>query len=465
MNKLWRLFFILCVACLSHSFGGEAAACSCRFGGGAPCEEYWRADAVFSGRVVGSSQITVGEGEDKHPERLVRLTVESSFRGGVEGAETEVITGWGGGDCGYEFKMGGRYLVYAYRGEQDQKLYTSICSRTRQLSEAADDLTFIREVANSTDTTGSIFGRVVKRNYQWKEGEDVFKPIANAELVLEGQGKRVEMRSDAEGRFRFASLKPGPYKVRLKIPEGLTDESLDDESRRTVEGDASVTARGCDETAFYLESDTRVTGRVLDATGQPVPNLRLEMRPAPNNRNNYNSLRFAQTDAEGRFSFKTVPPGSYLLGFRIISSQSNEETLPFPRAYYPGVPTRELAGVVRVEEGEQLKGLEFRLPPRLTEVNLEGVVVWEDGRPAAGASVNVSLLEEGEMTTYRYVKADERGRFTFKAFDGATYRVSATAQTSAGQTAMAKWVDFQAAPDTKPLRLVVAPEAEKPKSP
>jgi hypothetical protein len=40
-------------------------ACSCRFGGGAPCEDYWRADAVFSGLAISSSQITVDRGSYK----------------------------------------------------------------------------------------------------------------------------------------------------------------------------------------------------------------------------------------------------------------------------------------------------------------------------------------------------------------------------------------------------------------
>ena len=37
-----------------------ASACSCTFGGAAPCQEYWRVDAVFAGTVVSSGKITVG---------------------------------------------------------------------------------------------------------------------------------------------------------------------------------------------------------------------------------------------------------------------------------------------------------------------------------------------------------------------------------------------------------------------
>ena len=44
----------------------------------------------------------------------VHFTVEEGFRGGgVAGSQIVVDTGLGGGDCGYPFVPGTRYLVYA----------------------------------------------------------------------------------------------------------------------------------------------------------------------------------------------------------------------------------------------------------------------------------------------------------------------------------------------------------------
>jgi len=42
-------------------------------------------------------------------------------------------------DCGYEFKVGESYLVYVER-QSGTNLLVGICSRTRKLSEATDDL-------------------------------------------------------------------------------------------------------------------------------------------------------------------------------------------------------------------------------------------------------------------------------------------------------------------------------------
>ena len=60
----------------------------------------------------------------------MRFVVAESFRG-LRSAEAEVVTGWGGGDCGYEFVKGETYLVYAFRGEKDKLLRTGICTRPR----------------------------------------------------------------------------------------------------------------------------------------------------------------------------------------------------------------------------------------------------------------------------------------------------------------------------------------------
>lgn len=58
-----------------------------------------------------------------------------------------VYTNQGGGDCGYHFTQGSSYLVYAYSMPspiQSQSnftvLATSICTRTRDQSRAAEDL-------------------------------------------------------------------------------------------------------------------------------------------------------------------------------------------------------------------------------------------------------------------------------------------------------------------------------------
>jgi hypothetical protein len=120
MMKRKQLFIAGLVVMLFAS--ARAFACQCA-GTRPSCQEYWEATAVFSGTVIESRQVTVSEGTYSHEMRAIRLSIDQPFRG-VEGAEVEVLTGFGGGDCGFGFRQTEQYLVYAYRSERDQKLYT-----------------------------------------------------------------------------------------------------------------------------------------------------------------------------------------------------------------------------------------------------------------------------------------------------------------------------------------------------
>jgi hypothetical protein len=71
----------------------------------------------------------------------VTFKVERMWRGPAVHT-IKILTGWGGGDCGYQFERGQRYLVYAYV-DRDGVLGTSICTRTRELEHAGEDLAFL----------------------------------------------------------------------------------------------------------------------------------------------------------------------------------------------------------------------------------------------------------------------------------------------------------------------------------
>jgi hypothetical protein len=449
-----RLLSLLFIAGLIFICSTKALACSCAFGGGAPCQEFWRVDAVFAGTVVGSGKITVDEGELKHDMRLVRLTVDQPIRG-MKAAEVDVVTGWGGGDCGYEFKIGQRYLVYAYRDEKDQRLSTSICTRTRLLTEADDDFAFIRSMPTS-NANGLVFGTVGKRNHEWKEGEKWYKPVASVELTIEGEDRQYPAQTDSDGNFRVENVVPGKYVVKLKLPPGLIRNSLQkDEGATIVENEIEVPAHGCAETEFYLEADTRVRGRVLDVNGNPVAKMRLDMRGAPSDKQNLNTFLYAETDTEGYFEFKTVPPGNYWLGYHLLNSPL-QEGLPYARTYLPGVPTKALATVITVKEGQSLSRLTLQLPPPLTQRTVNGLVVWPDGQPAPGASVFVSLNEEGAMSASSTTTTDDKGRFTLKLYEGLQYKVSAYVKSAGSKSSQTEYIEIPISVD-QPLRLVLPP--------
>jgi|SRR6266496_3849172 len=91
-----------------------------------------RADAraVFSGRVL---RITKAAYFLK-----VEFSVETVWKGSLP-SKVVISTGRGGGDCGYRFEVGERYLVYA-TGANNVRLGTNICQRTASFTASAADL-------------------------------------------------------------------------------------------------------------------------------------------------------------------------------------------------------------------------------------------------------------------------------------------------------------------------------------
>ena len=113
--------------------------CSC-VPPGPPREALARADAVFSGRVV-----SVGEprGEDPgdpgRPHVEVRIVPARRWKGAAADTVT-VRTPPNGAVCGYAFEVGREYLVYADGAEGADGLRVYLCSRTRPLADAGEDL-------------------------------------------------------------------------------------------------------------------------------------------------------------------------------------------------------------------------------------------------------------------------------------------------------------------------------------
>lgn len=111
-------------------------ACSC-VPPGSPNEELEKYTAVFSGQVLSINRA----GYAYKSSYKVNFAVEKAWKG-VSEKNVVVSTATEGSICGFNFKEGERYIVYA-NGENS--LSTSICSRTRSLATAQDDLSVLGE--------------------------------------------------------------------------------------------------------------------------------------------------------------------------------------------------------------------------------------------------------------------------------------------------------------------------------
>jgi hypothetical protein len=152
----------LLVVDLVALFPDSASACSCAMLPGSEQERAERAlaesTAVYAGEVV---NISKGKPLSIREPNAVSFQVSDVWKG-AEQETLEVTTPRGGAACGYPFKEGQEYLVYAYGGRQSIKV--DLCSETKPLSKASADLEALGngETAGDggtlTDTSGGFPG-------------------------------------------------------------------------------------------------------------------------------------------------------------------------------------------------------------------------------------------------------------------------------------------------------------------
>ena len=399
-------YLIVAVAMLAW-FGvmtSGARACSCA-GTGTPCESFGSASAVFSGTVIATREkenSNANKPDDIGYRRIFKFSVEQSFLG-VDTTEIEILTGNGGGDCGYDFKIGGRYLVYAYRYRN--ALVATICSRTKPFAQANEDLAFLGNL--STAPPGATIHGQLVRGRETKT--EVAAIAVDALIKIEGANVRKEIRPDPEGRYRIAGLPPGKYKVALQLPDTLITDR--------PERELAVVDRGCAAVTYFINDNGRVMGRVLDAEGQPVHRLLVTLISTEPDAKHYD-LTLDRTDSEGRFNISNVPAGRYLIAVnKTRFPDPTDSSMAYPGVYYPGVADRVNAQVITVGAGEKLTGLDIRVPLRRSPSVATIQVVWADGSPVEKALLSLRDLA-GETDSSFGAQADEHGRFVVNGYVG-----------------------------------------------
>src|SRR6266545_3665484 len=148
------------------------------------------------------------------PLRTFRFQVGEVLSGVASGQkEIEIVTGMGGGDCGYPFQTGSEYVVYAYRNGEG-RLQTGTCSRTRPLAQASEDIEYIRAMYNAPET-GELRVRTGLPDTPRKTG---------VTIIAERQGSRYAAPTDAAGNALFTGLPAGGYTIHAESDGDLPDD-------------------------------------------------------------------------------------------------------------------------------------------------------------------------------------------------------------------------------------------------
>ena len=265
-------------------------------------------------------------------------------------------------------------------------------------------------------------------------------------------GQSFEAFTSDDGTYKMSGLPPGDLHRARRCSFDL---HLDRDMPEKVE----VPSKGCASLGFLTRTNGRIAGVLRDAAGKLAPEKYVDLIPFEMaNRLGYRRIgRFTKTDVAGRFEFKSLRPGRYLIGVNIRSNPEGDN--PFPRMFFPGVANAADATVITLGKGEKLNGYDITLPHALPVSIIRGVF-WQDGKPVTKALIRLkdsANPTEGENLAFANV--DQKGRFSLKALEGteAWIHAGVTIPTEKGIDIMtAEPVRVIAGSDRRVIKMVVS---------
>ncbi|MBM3784041.1 MAG: carboxypeptidase regulatory-like domain-containing protein [Acidobacteria bacterium] len=240
------------------------------------------------------------------------------------------------------------------------------------------------------------------------------EPVVHARVVaidVEHGRPPVELLTGDLGTVEFKGLPVGRYMVHVSKAGYLRFHS-----GRQLAIPASGKA-GMEP--VLLERQAVISGRVLDADGEPMEHVMVgAVRPDGSRR----GLNFeTQTDDRGIFRIARIPPGTYVVV--AVPNDAEMGANVSVQTFYPNGSDAEQAAPVTLRAGEQREGIDIRMQRR-TAVMVSGRVTnW----PAQGGhgSVQLSPVRGGALARQYSGSIFPDGRFTAASILAGEYTLRA----------------------------------------
>jgi len=257
------------------------------------------------------------------------------------------------------------------------------------------------QTAEAKAGTATVSGRVTLKG---EPARGVVVLLQSEEAMRAGdRSPGLRMKTDENGRFRFAGLKAGRYMIFAFAP-GFVTPSENTFGPRTKSIDLAD-GENIGNQEIALKRGAVITGRVTDANGKPLVEQRVELtrlddrgqptRGAPGFSPYANS-----TDDRGIYRIYGLQAGRYLVGAG-FAQREGSIMLTVNRAYYqftyhPDTTEQSKAKVIDVSEGFEATGIDIKMADAKKTYDLFGRVVNADtGQPMAGVRVSFGSLMDG----------------------------------------------------------------------
>ena len=346
-----RCWILVIFAVLSVAAERPAFGCSCAMSG-PPCQMTWTADAVFSGTVMSITQIEDELLGFRRQSLLVKMNVDRPFLKASPGP-IEIVTGMDGGDCGYRFNVGVKYLVYAWKS--GGQLTTGICSRTRPLADAQEDLQYLSTI-NAPPNGGRVYGRINEWRRDPAEDRGVdYGPLQGITVSVRSARFARDVVTSADGRFEISNLPVGKSTISVVPPFGFEPSPFE----REID---IADPRACSLVDITLQQLARASGVVVDRSGRAIAGIEIDAvaaELAAFNPDQYQ--RPVKTDERGAFEFRDLPPGRYVFGINLTKEPYKASQRGVP-VFLPGTSVAGEATVFELKAGDN-KNLGTLRPP------------------------------------------------------------------------------------------------------
>ena len=291
------------------------------------------------------------------------------------------------------------------------------------VSASAQTVSPVRD-ADRAPTIGaaSVSGHVVT-------DEPGARPVRRAVVSLRGDGLRPNRGAitDDDGGFRIGNLPAGRFTLTVSRPSFIT--SAYGASRLGRPGTSLVVREGEAVTGLVVRlwRGAAVAGVIRDETGSPlegIPVAAVPARAAGGPARLTLSNNGTVTNDRGEFRLFGLVPGTYVISATPAATSQGAirafadaevdaalaslarrspaatvgtaptvpsappPTFDYAPIFYPGTPSRAQATPITLLPGAEQVGLDFALQ-RVATVTVEGTVSGTNGRPAAGAAVQL----------------------------------------------------------------------------
>jgi hypothetical protein len=283
--------------------------------------------------------------------------------------------------------------------------------------------------------------------------DDTGDPIPNARVILSSPSQGTPVLTDRDGRFTLAL---SSYPARVTVA-----------ASKTGYGPREVTASVGQPIEVRLARGAAISGRVVDAHGDPVLGARVIAEtaatatgaPIP-------GAAAALTDDRGEYRLGSLPADAFKVAVLSMSEPTRQvgpggnftiRSSPI-KTYFPDASTAEAAQPLRLGPGEDRSSIDFTvpfgqpgmavqllmLPPRVGSPSSQAVrpsgivrgrVVATDGRAIPRAEVRLTPMPSGGLTPGAtrpvmvsqpaLVTADDNGRFEFTEVAAGSFRLAA----------------------------------------